>query len=104
MAISESNRFEFYLGMKKFLGDDMADILMEYLPPAGWGDVARRSDVYVLEQVLSARMTVIETRLDGIETRMTSLDHRQKLMLSSGLTIGLALLAMVGDLMLRIPR
>ena len=49
MAISESNRFEFYLGMKKFLGDDMADILMEYLPPAGWGDVARRSDVHVLE-------------------------------------------------------
>lgn len=104
MAISESNRFEFYLGMKKFLGDDMADILMEYLPPAGWGDVARRSDVHVLEQVLSARISVIEARLDGLETRMTSLDHRQKLMLSSGLTIGLALLAMVGDLMLRIPR
>lgn len=82
----------------------MADILMEYLPPAGWGDVARRSDVYVLEQVLSARITVVETRLDGLETRMTSLDHRQKLMLSGGLTIGLALLAMVGDLMLRIPR
>jgi len=104
MAISESDRFEFYLGMKKFLGDDMADILMEYLPPAGWGDVARRSDVHVVEQVLSARFAVIEARLDGVETRLTSLDHRQKLMLSGGLTMGLALLAMMVDLMLRIPR
>lgn len=104
MAMNEAQRFELHLGLQKFLGDDMADILMEYLPPAGWGDVARRSDVHVLEQVLSARMAVVEARLEGLEARLTSLDHRQKLMLSGGLTMGLALLAMVGDLMLRIPR
>jgi hypothetical protein len=32
-------------GLRKILGEPVADTLMEHLPPTGWGDVARRQDV-----------------------------------------------------------
>jgi hypothetical protein len=50
------------------------------------------------------RFAAMEVRFDAMASELKSLNSRQKLMLSGGLTMGLALLAMVGDLMLRIPR
>ena len=49
MAISEAQRFEMHLGLRNTLGDDVANSLMEHLPPSGWSDVARTSDVNRLE-------------------------------------------------------
>lgn len=40
----------------------MAEILMEHLPPAGWGDVARRSD---LEQLQSAIVGALTEKVRG---------------------------------------
>jgi len=44
------------------LGDEVAEILMEHLPPSGWSDVARQSDVHNLNR-----------RIDGVVHGMWAL-------------------------------
>ena len=50
MAITEGQRFDMQVGLRKAMGDQVANILMEHLPPAGWSDVARQSDIDRLER------------------------------------------------------
>lgn len=50
MAITEAQRFELHAGLRKVMGDDVANTLMEQLPPSGWADVARKSDIDHLEK------------------------------------------------------
>jgi len=54
VAVSEAQRFELHRQLQKTLGEDVAHSLMEYLPPLGWADVARRRDVEVVERRLNA--------------------------------------------------
>ena len=54
MAVTEAQRFELHQQLQKTLGEDVAHSLMEYLPPVGWADVARRRDVEVVERRLNA--------------------------------------------------
>ena len=59
MTISESRRFVMQIGLRKGLGDEVAEILLEHLPPSGWSDVARQSVVDRLE-------TRLNRRIDGV--------------------------------------
>jgi len=45
MSISEAERFDMQVGLRSHLGDHVANILMEHLPPSGWSDVARKQDI-----------------------------------------------------------
>ena len=69
VTISEASRIKLHSELKSVLGDDMADVLMEHLPPAGWGDVARRSDIDNLIQVIEAKFDAMEARFDAIDKR-----------------------------------
>ena len=53
MTISEQARFEMSLGLRKALGDSVASSLMEHLPPSGWGDVARKADIDLVQLQLN---------------------------------------------------
>ena len=44
--------------LKKALGDDVADTMMEHLPPTGWADVARKDDIERLERRLGTVIAV----------------------------------------------
>ncbi len=44
----------------------MANILMEHLPPAGWSDVARQSDIYRLETRMDHLEQRLERRVDSV--------------------------------------
>ena len=59
VSVSEAQRRALHDGLVKKLGADVADTLMDYLPPAGWSDLARRSD---LDQ-LRLEMQAMESRL-----------------------------------------
>jgi hypothetical protein len=52
--------------LRETLGADVAETLLEHLPPAGWGDVARRSDI----DHLGTRIDRLETRIDQLEARI----------------------------------
>ncbi len=48
MAIDERRRHEMYLSLERALGHEAADALMAHLPPAGWAEVATKSDLDAL--------------------------------------------------------
>jgi hypothetical protein len=69
MAVDERRRQQMYRKLEEILGPDEAVTLMEYLPSAGWDDVARKSD---LERVLG-EMGRLEDRLTAkLESKLNS--------------------------------
>jgi hypothetical protein len=95
MTISESQRFELHLGLQKVLGDDMANTLMEHLPPSGWSDVARRSDIDHIEKVMDLRFQVVDSRLSRLESTL-------KLIIGIGVPSVLALFAIQVQILISI--
>ena len=88
MSVSETQRLEMYLELRKVLGDDVADTLIEHLPPSGRGDVARVKDLDHVEQALGNRITHVEQRLKGITGTLW-------IMIGSMITVSSALLVMM---------
>ena len=66
MRVTEAQRLELHLKLKHTLGDDMADVLMEHLPPAGWGDLARRADLDQVAMSMDRRFEALESRMNGV--------------------------------------
>ena len=54
------------------MGDDVANTLMEYLPPMGWADVARKSDVDQLQRDISRVEISLSADINRVEKRI---DH-----------------------------
>ena len=88
MSISEAQRFDMHRGLRDTLGDDVADTLMEHLPPIGWGDVARTRDIDRLE----GRIDRLENRFEVLHSEFHELrdDLTQRLDTFGHWAIGLA--------------
>ena len=88
MTIREAQRFEMHLGLRNTLGDDVANSLMEHLPPSGWSDVARTTDV-----------DRIEARMDRLETEMRegfkNIRNTIRFLVASAITVSLGLIVML---------
>jgi len=61
VAITESRRFVLHRALRDQFGASVADTLMEHLPPSGWGDVARQSDIESLRVNLKNEINVLVT-------------------------------------------
>jgi hypothetical protein len=91
--MTEARRTEMHIGLRESLGPRVADSLMEHLPPSGWADVARQSEVNLRFEMVDRRFEEIDRRFDAIEARM-------RFMIASGLTIGLALFGLQVQILL----
>jgi hypothetical protein len=49
--------------------EEDAAVLMSHLPPSGWSDVVRTSD-------LDLRLAVVESRVDAVDARFETLEAR----------------------------
>lgn len=108
MSVSETQRLEMYLELRKVLGDNVADTLIEHLPPSGWGDVARVKDLDHVEQRLFDHISHIEKELTGrithVEQRLKGITGTLWVLIGSMVTISSALLVMMIQLNASISR
>ncbi len=67
---SARERFELHLTLRKLMPEDIADILMAYLPPVGWRDLPTRDELNSSLGQLQAILGRIEHQLVAIERRL----------------------------------
>ena len=51
--------------------DTGPDTMIDHLPPTGWADVARKSDIDHLAALIDARFEAVDTRISSLEARMS---------------------------------
>ena len=80
MAVSESDRHEFYSSLEDAIGKGPTETIMALLPPVGWADVATKHDLAQLEGRLVARFEGrferLDARFDRMEGRFDAIDSR----------------------------
>ena len=62
ISVTEAQRYEMHSSLKSLMGDEVANTMMEHLPPFGWADVARKSDI----DRLDARIDRLDSRIDSL--------------------------------------
>ena len=70
MTIDERTRRMVHARLEDALGPEVADAMMELLPPVGWGDVATRSDLDRFATELRSEMSELRS---GLHLEMTDL-------------------------------
>ena len=75
MAVDEQKlRRSLHDRLEAVLGADEAALLMEYLPPVGWADVARKSDLdhlaVLTKQDLEVAVAKLEVSIANIESHL----------------------------------
>ena len=68
MAVDEQARFELHQLLIEALGTSGAGSLMEYLPPVGWADVARKADLAHL--ATKAEMADVRTEIADLRSEV----------------------------------
>ena len=64
MAVSEYERTQLFNWFEEHMGKERASTMMNLLPPVGWGDVATRRDLQLLEERLEHKLEAEARRLD----------------------------------------
>jgi hypothetical protein len=64
MAVDEQKlRISLHQRLEASLGTDEAALLMDYLPPVGWADIARRSDIDTIRVEMAALRSDVRSEL-----------------------------------------
>ena len=79
MPLTEASRKQLYDRLEETLGKNEANTLIEHLPPTGWADVARRSDIDALER----RFHEVDRRFADVDRRFGELEERLTLRIDS---------------------
>jgi hypothetical protein len=73
LNITEADRIDMLAELRRCHGDRVGDIIVQHLPPTGWGDVARVSDIHRLEVDINRLENHIDTQIDRLERRIDRL-------------------------------
>jgi hypothetical protein len=63
VTIADTKRFELHQYLRTQMETDMADTLMDHLPPAGWSDLARTGDVSAVRIELKSEIQTVRAEL-----------------------------------------
>jgi hypothetical protein len=70
VSVSESQRHQLFQWFEEAMGQERAAVMMDLLPPVGWGDLATSADVRGLGIELRAEMVRFEGRIEHTLARM----------------------------------
>ena len=123
----DAKRLRLHHSLQKKIGAAVADDLMEFLPPSGWGDLVRRSDLEAVERrldvkidalgarldaridALGERIDALEVRIDGLERQLVqlrdevrALGNLRTTIVLTGASLGISLFVGLGGLMVAI--
>jgi len=76
MSMTEARRTEMHIGLRESLGPRVADSLMEHLPPSGWDDVARQSEMVLRFDMAQIQFDMIDRRFEEIDRRFEEVNRR----------------------------
>jgi hypothetical protein len=60
-VITEAQRFEMQTCLRGLMGEEVANTMMEHLPPSGWSDVARQSDIALVRGDLDQAQAALKS-------------------------------------------
>ena len=110
MTMTVARRTEMHIGLRESLGPRVADSLMEHLPPSGWDDVARQSEMNLRFDMVDRSFDAVDRRFEeidqrfvGVDKRIDAIDSRIRFMIGTTLTIGLALFGLQVQILLNLP-
>jgi hypothetical protein len=63
VTITDTKRFELHQYLRTHMETNMADTLMDHLPPAGWSDLARTSDVMAVRTELKSDIAELRAEM-----------------------------------------
>jgi hypothetical protein len=72
-TVSERQRLDLYERLGATLGKEHAEVLMEYLPPVGWNDVARRHDLDLVRAEMHTLGSELRTEMAEVRVEMNGL-------------------------------
>ncbi len=80
----DAKRLRLHRSLEKVIGVDVADELIDFLPPSGWGDLVRKSDLEATERRLDSKIDALGARLDAkidalgarLDTKIDALSQR----------------------------
>ncbi len=98
MVITEANRFDMHAKLRQELGEEVADTLMEHLPPVGWGDVATKTDLLLVSKEVAS----VAKEVERLQVEINRLEKRLNWVIGVGTTVALTLLGMQVQIMLSI--
>ena len=65
MPITGKQRFDLHAALRRVLGEELGDVMIEHLPPVGWVDVALSRDIVAVRgDIDSLRRDVIDLKSD----------------------------------------
>ena len=65
MSVTEYERHQVFQWYEEAMGSERAKIMMNLVPPVGWGEVATRTDLAMLVSGLRSEMSVLSSGLRG---------------------------------------
>ncbi len=65
MSVTEFERHQIFQWYEAAMGSELASIMMNLVPPVGWGEVATRHDVAALGSGVRGEMAVLRSELRG---------------------------------------
>jgi hypothetical protein len=71
MSVSEFQRHQIFQWFEEAMGSERAAIMMDLLPPVGWGDIATRSDLDIVRMEIRAAEDRLDARMSRLESSLT---------------------------------
>ena len=63
MSVTEYQRHQIFQWFEEAMGPERAAVMMDLLPPVGWGDIATKTDLVVLEGRLRGEIAELRGEL-----------------------------------------